>query len=149
MIFVAKVPFRVYRCDNWEFWQDIILMCQAILSHEEKPLYWSWFCSFVITQKNQLSAAISWVHKNFIQMYASVKARDPNKLGWAWELGNLILTAREAGGLLHTCPAVLPSSTSVVKFLLGRPLHPDIFDKIQIYVPHCCPKWKSFQKGTA
>jgi len=37
---------------------------------------------------------------------------------------NNILTAREAGVLLHTCPRFLPSATAVLKFILGRSLHP-------------------------
>jgi hypothetical protein len=67
----------------------------------------------------------------------------------AWELGNNILTAREAGVLLHTCLRCLPSATSVVKFLLGRSLHPDAFYKTQIHVPQCCPKLKCSKKRTA
>jgi len=36
---------------------------------------------------------------------------------------NNILTAREAGVLLHTCLRLLPSATAVLKFILGRSLH--------------------------
>jgi len=37
--------------------------------------------------------------------------------------------AREAGVLLRSCPRCLPSSTSVVKFLSGRSLHPENYTK--------------------
>ncbi len=60
---------------------------------------------------------------NFTQMYDSVKLVIP--INWDGpDRYSQIHAAREAGVLLSTCPRCLPSST-VVKFLSGRSLHPE------------------------
>ena len=69
-----------------------------------------------------------WVNKkyrftiNFTQMYDSVRLVIP--INWDRpDRVSHIRAAHEAGVLLRKCARRLPSSTSVVKLILGRSLH--------------------------
>ena len=111
-----------------------------------------------MTQKNQLSEAISWapinnkqwankksrLNINFTHLYALVKARKTR-------LENLGTTSWKHVKMcfaefipIHrvTCLRVLPSATSVVKFLLGRSLHPEN----SLMKPNRCSEKLSFEK---
>jgi hypothetical protein len=61
---------------------------------------------------------------------------------------NNILAASEAGVLLHTCLRLLPSATAVLKFILGRSLHPENYT----HEPNRCstmlPKVNTSLEGT-
>ncbi len=97
-------------------WLDIILMCWEKKTQVYILFFCFFSCSFVLTQKNQKVKAYYKFHTD-VRLGKARKTK-PVRVSH-------IRAAREAGVLLRTCPRCLPSSTSVVKFLLGRSLYPE------------------------
>jgi hypothetical protein len=82
-------------------------------------------------------------------MYASVKARKTrlDTLGTlSLQHVKLVFPRRMRGTALAFYLRLPPQAD--VKFLLGRSLHPEIFDKTQIHVPQCSPQVKILLEGT-